>query len=113
MRLKLHLGPLAHVLVAALCSGRLAGSKSSPLRPNFSEFLDDVCIPQSANGKKQEAGVRDCIGESNSNCVQTLGRLVVDVTSNASDMVFAEIGVPDRKIISSDVNIDGRNVRER
>ncbi len=71
-----------------------AGSERAPLRTNFPEFLDDVGIPEGADGEQKETGVGDCICEDDSYCIQTLGRLVVDVAANTSNVILAEVWVP-------------------
>lgn len=79
----------------ALGAGWAAGSQRSPLRANLSQLLHDISVPKSAYGEQQEAGVGDSIRENDSNCIQTLGRFVVDVAADAGDVVLAEVRVPE------------------
>jgi hypothetical protein len=68
------------------------------LPANFPQLFHDVSVPKGTNGKEQKAGVGDGVCEDNTNCVQALWRLVVDVTADASNVILAEIGIPKTRV---------------
>jgi hypothetical protein len=87
-----------HVDATADClwPRRLSRSKQLPLGTDFFKLLDNIGIPQSADGKEQEPSVRDGVSEDDAYSIQTFGRLIADIISNASELILSEIRKPAR-----------------
>lgn len=85
-----------HVDATADClwPRRLSRSKQLPLGTDFFKLLDNIGIPQSADGKEQEPSVRDGVSEDDAYSIQTFGRLIADIISNASELILSEIRKP-------------------